>query len=408
MPTFTYNARDESGRLIKGVLEAESKVVVADRLRTMGYLVTRMEEMGAATIQLPDVLFRPSASQEEILLMAIQLSNLVEAGIPLLSALQGIATQTGQGPLREALEAVVREVEGGNTLSAGLSHHPGVFPKLMPSLAAVGEASGKLDLVLNRFAGLIEKEMTLKRTVQGALLYPVFLFATSLSLVLFVVTFVVPQFAALFAKAGIPLPVPTQMMFAVGMSIRTHWILLLFGLAAGLMGLGMLPRLPAVRARLDRVLLKLPLVGPILHQTYVARFSRTLGTLVGAGLPILKALETTEGTIGNQVILKEVQRVRMAVERGERMAATLSTGSVFYPDAIQMIAVGEESGRLDGMLEKVADFYELRVNYSVKKMTTLLEPILLVVMGGIVALIMASLLLPLFDMVKVLQKGGMR
>lgn len=407
MATFTYQARDESGRLVKGVLEADSQTALAERLRKMGYLVTRIEQKGlgfGAAILFPRVRRTP---QEPLLLAAIQLSNLVEAGVPLVSALKALVSQTSHPALKEAFESASREVEGGSPFSEALSRNP-IFPKLMVSLTAVGEASGHLDVVLSRFANFLEKDLTLRRALQGALLYPALLLVAATALILFVVTFVVPQFAALFAKVGIPLPLPTQVLRTIGETIRSQWAFLVILAGVAIAGLSFAVKVPAIRQRIDEWLLKLPIVGAVIHQAIVARFTRTLGTLVGSGVPILSALETAKGVVGNHLILKEVERVRQAVERGERMHVTLSVGKVFYPDAVQMIRVGEESGRLDSMLDRIADFYELRVNFYVRQMTTVLEPILLVVMGGIVAFIMASLLLPMFDMVKVLQRGGIR
>ena len=408
MPTFAYQARDENGRRVRGVLDAESRTVLAERLRKMGYLVTRIEEQVAVFAGLKVLAWKQSPPQEPLLLAAIQLSNLVEAGVPIVSSLNTVATQTGHPALKQALEVVAQEVEAGATFSEALARHPAVFPKLLVSLAAVGEASGHLDAVLHRFASFVEKDLTLTRAVKGALLYPALLLVAATALILFVVTFVVPQFATLFAKAGISLPLPTQILKAVGEMIRSQWLALFLFAIAALFGLRFAAQVPSVRLQIDRALFKIPALGLSLHQAIVARFTRTLGTLIGSGVPILTALEIAKGVVGNKVIVMEIERVRLAVERGERMAATLSVGKVFYPDAIQMIRVGEESGRLDGMLEKIADFYELRVNYALKQMTTVLEPILLVAMGSIIAFIMASLLLPMFDMVKMLQRGGIR
>lgn len=408
MPTFTYQARDQQGRLVRGVLEAESQVSLADRLRKMGYLVTRMEALSAGLPGALTLRWGRGVSQENLLLCSIQLANLVEAGVPLLASLQAVSSQTAQGPLREALEAIARELEAGVPFSEALSHHPRVFPELLVRLAAVGEASGHLDTVLTRFAGFVEKDLALTRAVQGALLYPALLVAAATVLTLFLVTFVVPQFAGLFAKAGILLPLPTRILQAAGAVIRHHGLLLLFLAGAVAAGLPFLRRVPSVRLALDRWALRIPLAGAVIHQAAVARFARTLATLVASGVPIVSALGIARGVAQNQRIAQEIERVQGAVEQGERMAATLSVGGVFYPDAIQMIRVGEESGRLDVMLERISDFYELRVSYALKQATTVLEPVLLVAMGGVVAFIMASLLLPMFDMVKVLQRGGIR
>ncbi|MBI3318811.1 MAG: type II secretion system F family protein [Candidatus Omnitrophica bacterium] len=408
MPTFTYQARDERGRLVKGVLEADSTVALADRLRKMGYLVTRIDRAQQGWEGLIRFSFFRKVSQEQLLLSVIQLANLAEAGVPLISSLEALAADNALPSLREALEKARKEIEGGTTFSEAMSHSPEIFPKLLVSLTTVGEATGKLDTVLNRFAGFLEREIALKREVQGALLYPAVLLAAAAALVLFVVSFVVPQFSILYLKTGIPLPWPTRILQGVGEAIRTQGWLLIAGGVAVVGGWTFLERLPRVRSQRDRILLKLPVLGEVIHQTLVARFARTFATLVGSGVPILSALETVEGVVGNDVLLQEIRRLRSSVERGERLAAVLSVGKVFHPDAIQMIRVGEESGALDQMLERVADLYEKRVNFSLKQMTTLLEPALLVVMGGVVGFIMASLLLPMFNMVKVLQTGGVR
>ncbi len=306
------------------------------------------------------------------------------------------------------LEAVTHEIESGASLSQALGHHSKIFPEMMVSLVAVGETAGKLDLVLGRFAHFLEKDLAFRREVRGSLLYPSLLFVACLILILFVVGFVVPQFAAIFVKAGIPLPAPTLILQGIGQVIRGQgWVLAIAGVVVAMSG-GWIYRQPQVRLKVDARLLKLPGSGPLLLAATIARFSRTLATLVASGVPILSALRNAQGVVFNRALAREIERVGQAVERGERIASTLSVGGLFTADAIQMIRVGEESGRLEVMLEKLADFYELRLNYALKQMTTLLEPILLVAMGAVVAFIMASLLLPMFDMVQVLQRGGIR
>ena len=408
MPTFTYHARDDSGRLVKGMLEADSPGSVADRLRKMGYLVTRMEEMAAAAKGLASFPGGPKVGQEPLLLGLLQLANLVEAGVPLLSSLQTVVTLTNHRGFKEALDGVIRQIEGGSTFSDSLAQYPRIFPRRLIRLVAVGETSGHLDTVLNRFVESLEKDLALTRAVQGALLYPALLLVAAVALIVFVVAFVVPQLASVFLKAGVSLPLPTRILRAAGQTIRSKGWLLALGIGAAGFLMGAMARIPAARRRIDQLLLKIPVLGPTIQQVAVARFARTLGTLVQSGVPILAALETAKGVVENRVILEEIERVGAAVERGERIGATLKAGNVFFPDAVQMIRVGEESGRLDLMLERIADFYEKRVGFGLKQMTTLLEPILLVGMGGIIAFIMASLLLPMFDMVKVLQRGGIR
>lgn len=408
MTTFTYRARDDTGKLVKGVLEADSKPALADRLRKMGYLVTRMEEGAPVLRGIRNIRFGAPVSWEEFLLVCVELANLIEAGIPLVSSLNSVAEQCRPGPLKEALSEATKEIETGKSFSEALSSHPRIFPKLMVSMVSVGEMSGRLDVVLQRYATFVEKDLTLRKTLQGALTYPVFLMATSMMLILFVVAFVVPQFEFLFLRAGLELPAPTRIVAGIGRMVRSHGWLLAFLASAGFAGAGWALRRPAVRRRVDSRLLGVPVVGRMIEISLTARLARCLATLVGSGIPILSALETAAGAAGNDAVSRELMRARSAVERGEKISVALSVGSVFRPDVIQMLRAGEDSGRLDVMLDKVADFYDLRVGFAVKQMTTLLEPVLLVVMGGVVAFIMASLLLPMFDMVKVMQRGGFR
>jgi len=407
MATFSYQARDETGRRVTGVLEAESQGALAERLRKMGYLTTRIEEAVGAPSGAKRSLWQSPVPQEELLLAVVELANLIEAGIPLMSALQTVASQATHGTLKGALQAATREIEAGAPFSEALTHHPQIFPNLMVSMVAAGEAGGQMDLALSRFAGFLEKDLELTRQVKGALTYPALLLVVSTLLMLLVVTFVVPQFASLFLKAGLTLPLPTQILVGIGETFQQRWMVGVLMGGLGMMGIAVAGRQPRIRLKLHGLVLKIPVIGSAIHHTVVARFSRTLATLVGGGIPILSALDTAQGVAGNQVIAEEIKRVRSAVEGGERMAETLTVGKVFHPDAIQMIRAGEESGRLEVMLEKVAQFYEMRVNFRLKQLTTLLEPLLLIVMGGLVAFIMASLLLPMFDMVKVLQHGGL-
>ncbi len=408
MTTFSYQARDDAGKLVRGVLEAESKPALADRLRKMGYLVTRMEEGVPALRGIRNIRLGAQVSSEEFLLVCVELANLIEAGIPLVSALSSVAEQCRPGPLKEGLSAAAKEIETGKSFSEALSSHPRIFPKLMASMVSVGEMSGRLDVVLQRYATFVEKDLTLRRAIQGALTYPIFLVITSMMLILFVVAFVVPQFESLFLRSGLALPAPTRVVSAAGHLIRNHGWLLAFLCSAGFAGTGWVLRRPAVRRRVDSWLLSIPVVGRMIELSLIARLTRCLATLVGSGIPILSALETAAGVAGNETVSRELLRARSAVERGEKISAALSVGRIFRPDVVQMLRAGEDSGRLDVMLDKVADFYDLRVGFALKQMTTLLEPVLLVGMGVVVAFIMASLLLPMFDLVKVMQRGGFR
>jgi len=406
MPTYTYQARDETGRLVRGVLEADSQIALADRLKKMGYLVTQIRE--SKGLSMPALAHRRSVPREVTLFAIIQLANLLEAGIPLTTAIRTVAEQCPSVRLRCALEESAKAVEGGSSFSQALEQYASILPSLMPQLVAAGEASGKLDKILLRMAEVLEKELNLRRSIQAAVTYPILVVAAGLLLVIFVVSFVIPQFALLFTKAGIPMPLPTQILTAIGFSLKHHGLFWIAGFGLGVLGLGWLFKQPFIRRKMDEWILTVPLVGDAVRQTILIRFARTLALLFGSGIPILHALKTAQQVVGNSSLAREVDRVGMAVERGERIASVLSTGRFFYPDAIQMVRVGEESGRLDEMLNKVAEVYELRLGHTLKQATTLLEPLLIVLTGGLVAFIMVSMLLPMFEMVRLLQKGGIR
>lgn len=408
MATYSYQARDESGRLVKGILDADSKVLLADRLRKMGYLVVKVEEGSRLAFKdVGRIRFGRLVSPDDLLMVMVELANLIEAGIPLVSALSSVAEQYKPGPLRQALEAAAKDIEGGKSFSESLARHPRIFPKLLVGTVSVGEASGKLDVVLQRFAFFLEKDLALRQSIQSALAYPIFLLLTSLFLVMYVVTFVVPKFSSFFSEAGISLPLLTRIVAGAGEWIKSHGLLLALLALSGFAAAGWILNRPAVKGWLDEALLKVPVVGKMAGQALVARLTRCLSTLVGSGIPILTALETAAGTAGNQAATRELLRARLAVEGGERISVALSMGSLFHPDVVQMIRAGEDSGRLDIMLDKVADFYDRRVGFALKQLTTLLEPLLLVGLGIVIAFIMASLLLPMLDLVKVMRRGGM-
>jgi type IV pilus assembly protein PilC len=268
-----------------------------------------------------------------------------------------------------------------------------------------GEASGKLDMILSRYAAYTEQQLELRQKITGALFYPFLLVLAGIGVTLFIVTTIIPQFAAIFLKVGIQLPLPTFVLYQVGMGIKQFWhSLILLGIIL-YTAFGYYISTPFGRLQWDRLILQSPLFGPLFRKVAIARFSRTFGMLVESGVPILQSLDIVREVIGNEVLARVVENTHNAVEKGERISEPLKISGDFPYDMIQMVAIGEETGHLDQMLEKVADFYERSVGHAVKKLTTLIEPLLLVVLGGLVGLIMASLLLPMFDMMKMLRLG---
>jgi len=274
---------------------------------------------------------------------------------------------------------------------------------LFVSMVKAGEASGKLDIILTRLAAFTEQQADIRQKVQSALFYPIILLFAGIIVTLFIVTFIVPQFAEIFVKVGVPLPLPTLILYHIGISIKQFW----YVLPLTVLGFWMLVRsylnTEFGRLRFDRLKLEFPVIGSLYRKIAISRFARTLGMLVTAGVPILQSLDIVKGVVANEVLARVIGHVRGAVERGEKIFESLKISREFPLDTIQMISVGEETGDLDEMLGKIADFYDLAVGYSIKKLISLIEPLFLCVLGGLVGLIMASMLLPIFDMIKVLR-----
>lgn len=403
MPTYTYRARDEHGKLVSGAMDAVSGDELIAKLHKMGFMATAFNPVRPAmTLNALSERYRPIKMQD-VLVFYFQLANLIEAAVPILTALKTIEAQTENKRLKCVIGEVQRNVESGGWLSEGFSRHPRVFPKLFVNMIKAGEESGKLSQVLRRYALFAEAQAELKEKVKGALFYPSILLIASLAVVLFIVTFIIPQFAELFTKAGIKLPFVTRLLFVIGLFIKKYWPLFSFGFAALLFWLSRYRLSKSGKARLGRIMLKAPIIGVLARKIYISRFSRTLATLISSGVAILQSLDITGEVIGNAVISDTIFKVRQSVEQGQKMSEPLKVSGEFPLDAVEMIAVGEETGNLDEMLNKIADFYDMAVGYAIKKLTTIIEPLFLAVMGGIVAFIMASMLIPIFDMVKILR-----
>ncbi|MCX5698453.1 MAG: type II secretion system F family protein [Candidatus Omnitrophica bacterium] len=404
MPTYTYKARDAAGKSVKGTMETENKTELIDRLHKMGYMTTSASEVasGRQFGLLFDKLKWIAAS--DMLMFYIQLSNMINAGITILTSLSILANQIENRGLKEAVGSVARQVEGGSLLSRAFRLHPRIFSKLFVSMIEVGEESGKLDTVLSRYADFFEQQEELKQKIKGALFYPLILFLAGAAVSLFIVTFIIPQFAQIYLKAGIKLPLPTLIVFKVGLAIKRYWYLLVIFVIAIILGLRYYFKTEKGGFLFDTLKLRAPIIGSLYRKAVISRFSRTLSTLLGSGVPILKSLDITKEVLGNLVLARVITNVRKSVENGEHIAEPLKISGEFPPDVAQMISVGEETGGLVEMLYKIANFYDLAVSYAVKKLTTVIEPLFLVIMGSMVGLIMASMLMPMFDLVKTLRR----
>jgi len=401
---FNYRARDNTGKLIRGALEAISQEEVAEKLQRMGYTpVTITKVFTGLKLEQLGWNFRRIKTQD-IVMFDVQLANMLNAGLSITSSLDTLQKQCENKRLSDVIGRVSRSVEAGESFSQALAKHTRVFPNLLVSMVKAAEASGGLDKILNRYAEFAEAQADLQRKIKEALYYPIILIVAATGVIVFIATALIPKFVDIFNRAGISLPLPTIILYGLGTSIRQFWYVIILGGVGAVLGLKRYVRTETGRFNYDKVSLKLPILGPIVRKICISRFARTLSTLVGSGVPILESLDIVSDVVNNQVLCRVIRQMRQSTEKGERLAESLKVSEEFPPDTVQMISVGEESGNLERMLNKISDFYDRATGYSIKKLVASLEPILLLVMGAVVAFTMASMLLPMFNMVKLLRR----
>jgi type IV pilus assembly protein PilC len=395
MSTFTYRAVDLAGGQSRGEVEADSKQVVSDGLRARGLVVLDIaEKKGSAEIHLP---WSGRVKGGDLAIMTRQLSTMVSSGMTILRALYVLEAQTENDRLRETLVAVRKDVEAGLPLSDALERHPKVFTPLFVAMARAGETGGVLDEALLRVADQLEKDEALRRQVKSAMMYPSVIVSFAAIVLLALVTFLVPVFEGVFEDFGGELPMITKVTVAMSDVVTGYWYALLGGLAATVVGFLRWKRSERGRRQWQRLLLRLPMkVGDIVQKVALARWSRTFAALTTAGVPLLAALEITGKTAGNVVIEEAMEAVRESVKAGGSIAAPLKDSPVFPSMVGHMVGVGEETGALDTMLTKIADFYEDQVAAAVKALTSIIEPIMIIVVGAIVGFIVIAMYMPMF------------
>lgn len=403
MPFFNYKARDTIGKAVSGTMEAASNPELIDKLHKLGFMATSVSETRRAAEGHSFLDRFTGVSSGDLLMFYIELSNMIGAGLPILTCLNTLYKQIENKRLKAAVGNVARQVESGSSLSQGFASESRIFHRLFINMIKAGEASGSLDTVLMKYAEFYEKQEDLKQKVSGALFYPMILLTAGIIVSLFIVTFVIPQFAEIYTKAGIKLPIPTLIVYKAGIALKHYWLWILIAFVLLFIGFKVISRTPRVAFLIDSLKLRLPIVGSLYRKVIITRFTRTFATLFGSGVPVLESLDITKEVTGNEVIARVIDNVRKCVERGEKISEPLKISEEFPPDVVQMISVGEETGALDTMLNKTADFYDMTVNYAVRKLTTIIEPVFLVIMGIMVGSILASMLLPIFDMVKTLR-----
>ncbi|MEK6657739.1 MAG: type II secretion system F family protein [Nitrospirota bacterium] len=397
MANFKWTGKTRQGTMQKGVLAAKNKEEVIALLRKQNILVTSVQQ--AATdikISIPGIGGR--VKDKDIAVFTRQFATMIDAGLPLVQCLEILSTQSENKSMASALKDIRQDVESGATFTDALRKHPKVFNDLYVNMVAAGEAGGILDTILNRLAAYIEKAMKLKAKVKAALVYPGVIVSVAVIVVTVLLVWVIPVFAKMFTDMGGTLPLPTRIVMGVSDGVRGNIIFVIIAIILLVVGLKYAYKSEKGKRIVDTVLLKAPVFGPLIRKVAVAKFTRTLSTLISSGVPILDGLEIVSKTAGNKVVEDALMGTRQSISEGKTIADPLGKSKVFPPMVVQMISVGEATGALDAMLSKIADFYDEEVDNAVAALTSMLEPMLMVFLGVVVGFIVIAMYLPIFQM----------
>ncbi len=405
MPKYTYRARDKSGQLVTGSAESGNEYEVASGLKDLGYSIVEIRPETASSGGLQEYYYRAVSriSRQEIIVFTRQLATLLRTGNTLTSSLDNVAEQVKNQKLRGVIKQVTKDVQGGMSFSKAVAKHPQVFDGFFVSMVKIGEAGGLLDDVLERLASLGADELEIRSRVQSSLIYPVVLIGLSLAVVAFVLVAVLPNFVSIFEASQAKLPAPTKIILGLSWALRNYWYLAAGGLVLSVFWLKWYISTPEGRYRIDGYILKSPLFGELYLKVMISRFSRAMAALTRTGVPFHEGLAVVENTIPNTVLRRTFIDIRNRVNVGQGVTEAFRSSGIFPPMVIQLISSGEKSGHLDEMFSEVASFYEPEVEYTLRNFTSLLEPFLLLVMGAIVAFIALSVLLPIFNLIKIIK-----
>lgn len=402
MAVFKYEGRTAAGEAKKGTLEAADQNAARQRLREMRIQATSISEskgLGSVQINLPTPAFlKPSVKLRDLVIFSRQFATMIDSGLPLVQCLDIQATQAENPTMRDQLKVVKEKVESGSTFAEALKTFPGTFDDLYVNLIAAGEVGGMLDTIMTRLAAYLEKNQKLIRQVKGAMTYPVIVIVVAFLVVTLLLLKVVPTFEDMFADFGAALPAPTMFVLALSKWLQANILYLVIGIVGTIVGVGRFYRTARGKLVIDKLLLQLPVFGELLTKVAVARFCRTLGTMVSSGVPILEALGICGRTAGNKVIENAINRVAVSISEGRTIAEPLSESKVFPQMVCQMISVGEATGALDTMLTKIADFYDDEVDTAVEGLTAMLEPMIMAFLGVVIGGLVIAMYMPIFEM----------
>jgi type IV pilus assembly protein PilC len=399
MPEFTYKAVDAQGREVKGALNAPSELELEDRLREMGLTLVRARpETGVSLFSFERI------TRKDLISFTLHLSTVLSAGIPLLTGLRDMAEQTTKRRLRQVIEQIAEDVRAGASLSEALGRHPKVFSELYVNMVHAGEASGNVEGVLNELTAFLEWQDDLAASVTQALLYPIVILVAGVMLVFFLLSFVLPRFLDVFAKAKVQLPLPTRILLGISGFFARYWLLLLL-LAAGLVVLVIrLKRTPRGAMLWDRFKLNLPIFGGLIRRVALSRFAHHMGTLLKAGIDITEALWVAERVIGNAVLAQIIRNALVRVREGEPLSRTLEQSGEFPPLIVRMFQIGERTSSLELTLSKVSEHYDKEVPVTIKRIFSIFEPVVIVFLGAVVVGIALSMFLPMYQMIRLMSR----
>ncbi len=400
---YAYNTRNQRGKIVKGTIEGESSEQVARKLKEDGYIVLNIKPKQQAQEISLDFFQRKKVKKPDLVIYARQMATMFEAGLTLVEILDILNEQTEHPTLKEINRQLQQDVERGKTFFAALAAHPKVFPPLFRQMIKAGEEAGVLDEVLNRLADHLERENELNQKVKSAMMYPAVIGVVAVLVVIFLLTFVIPQFVGIFAGAGAELPWPTRMIMNISEAFQSYWWAIFGGLLALLGGLKLYTNTDNGKEVKDRILLRMPLFGKLVRKVSVSQFSRTMATLSTAGISIFEGLRIVEDVVTNKVISRTIADTYSKLGEGATLSQPLISSGQFPKMVTQMIAIGEETGNVDTMLNKIADFYDKEVEHAVEGLIKMIEPMLVVVVAVVVGFIVISIAMPMFEMMTVIQ-----
>ncbi len=396
MAVYSYKVRDLTGRSFAGTIEAEDEQKVVEYLRSRDYFIVEITPQRVRNYQINWPKYIPKVKAKDLSVFCRQLATLMNAGVPILACLKVLLTQSENIRLKSTLNQVIANLESGNSFANSIRPFPKVFPEILVSMVETGEVGGALDEVMERLALHFEREHAIHEKIKSAMTYPLTIVIVSVVAITFILCFILPKVIEMVAQTGQPLPWPTLVVLGISHGLRNYWWIILLVIIGIYIVIHRTSHLQGKKEIFDNLKLKIPIFGRLIQKVIICRFARTLGTMLRSGVPILESLGTVERTLGNRVVAREVQKARESILKGRGIAEPLSDSRIFPPVAVEMIAIGEESGSLDALLEKVAVFFDREVDNILDRLSTMVEPVMIVGLGVVLGFIIISMLLPMF------------